>query len=101
MADKLNAEDLAKGANLTVNAGPITKQARELLAAVFHKNDLYFDRWRRVELFDLPDWLKAPEVEARRSAELARLDKVIAEEETKIDDLRRPKSHHFELKPAE
>jgi len=100
-ADKISAEDLAKGCNLSVKAGPITKQAREVLAAVFHKNNLYFDRWRTVQLYTFPDWAKGATAEGIRSTELARLDQAIAEEEAKIESLRQPKVHHFELKPAD
>lgn len=99
-ADKTSAEDLAKGHNLATNAGPITRQARELLATVFHKNNLYFNRWRTVQLFTFPEWAQGQEVETRRTAELARLDQAIADDEAKIEGLRKPKSHHFEIKPA-
>jgi len=100
-AAEVSAEELAKGCNLADRAGPITKQAREVLAAVFQKNNRYFDRWRSVQLFNFPQWLQSPEVEAKRSAELARLDKEIAEAESHIDALRKPKLHHFELKPSD
>ena len=98
---EVSADELAKGCNLANRAGPITKQTREVLAAVFKKNNLFFDRWRNVQLFNFPQWLQSPEVEAKRSAELDRLDKEIAEAETHIDALRKPTSHHYELKPSE
>lgn len=100
-AAQVSADDLAKGCNLANRAGPITKQAREVLAAVFQKNNVFYDRWRNVQLFAFPQWVQSPEVEAKRSAELARLDKEITEAEANIDTLRKPKPHHFELKPAE
>jgi hypothetical protein len=99
-AVEVSPDELAKGCNLANRAGPITKQAREVLAAVFQKNNLYFDRWRSVQLFNFPQWLQSLDVEAKRSAELARLDKEIAEAESHIDALRKPKTHHFELKPS-
>jgi len=95
---KATADQLGKGWNLSNEAGPITKQSLELLKLVFQKNNLYFDRWRRVQLFSLPDWAQSPEVENRRAAELARLDQKVADAEAQIETLRKPQSHHFELK---
>jgi lysophospholipase L1-like esterase len=100
-ATEVSADELAKGCNLANRAGPITKQAREVLAAVFQKNNLFFDRWRSVQLFSFPKWAQSPEVEAKRSAELARLDQEITDAEVRINALRAPKTRHFELKPSE
>jgi hypothetical protein len=95
---KASSEDLAKGWNLATTAGPITKQAQEVLALVFQKNNLFFQRWRSVQLYDFPVWAQSPETESRRVAELARLDAQIAQTEAQIDAVRKPKSHHFELR---
>jgi lysophospholipase L1-like esterase len=95
---KTNAADLAKGVNLSNSGGPVTKQAREVLSLVFHKNDRYFDRWRNVQLYSFPGWAKGPEIEARREAEEKRIDGEIAADEAKIDAARVPKKHHFEVK---
>ncbi|HTL59211.1 MAG TPA: SGNH/GDSL hydrolase family protein [Candidatus Limnocylindrales bacterium] len=100
-AARVTSEELAKACNLANRAGPITKQARDVLAQVFQKNNLFFDRWRSVQLFAFPQWAQSAEVEAKRSTELSRLDQGIAEAEGRIDALRKPKSHHFEIKPAE
>lgn len=97
---KLSAEDLAKGWNLAVAAGPITQQARQVLTLVFQKNDLFFNRWRNVQLYQLPDWAQGPEIETKRAAQVARLDEQIAGLEARIDEARKPKTHHFTLKPA-
>jgi hypothetical protein len=97
---KLSSEELAKGWNLTTTAGPITEQARQLLNLVIKKNDLFFNRWRNVQLYALPAWAQCPESEAGRSAEMARLDRQIAEQEARIDEVRRPKPHQFTVKPA-
>jgi hypothetical protein len=93
-----SSEDLAKGWNIANTAGPITKQAREVLALVFQKNNLFFQRWRNIQLFEFPGWAQSPEVESKRTAELARLDSQIADFEAQIDAARKPKSHHFELR---
>lgn len=97
---KVSAEELAKGWNLANAPGPITKQAREVLKLVFDKNNAFFRRWREVQLFSLPGWAHGPEVETKRAAELARIDAQVGELEVQIDKARKPKSHHFEIKPA-
>jgi lysophospholipase L1-like esterase len=94
---KATNEDLARGWNLATIAGPITKQAQEVLALVFQKNDLFYQRWRAVQLYEFPGWAQSPEAESKRAAELARLDGQIAEAEAQIDAARKPKSHHFNL----
>ena len=99
-AAKASADALAKGWNLTNSGGPITAQSREVLKQVFAKNNLYFDRWRNVQLYSFPAWAKGAEVEARRDAEVKRLDGEIAAAEAAIDVARKPKVHHFEVKPA-
>jgi lysophospholipase L1-like esterase len=99
-AGKVSAEELAKGWNLANAPGPITKQAREVLKLVFDKNNAFFRRWRDVQLFNPPGWLQGPEVETRRAAELAQIDAQVAELEAQIDKARKPKSHHFEIKPV-
>ena len=99
-AAKAGPDEFAKGLNLASQAGPITKQAQEVLDLVFKKNNQFFDRWRSVQLFEFPRWARSPEVEKQRSAELARLDQQIAETEAQIDSARKPKLRHFEIKAA-
>ena len=99
-SSKVSSEELAKGWNLANAPGPITKQSREVLRLVFEKNNVFFHRWREIQLFDFPKWAQGAEVETKRAAELARLDQQIGELETQIDQVRKPKSHHFELKLA-
>ncbi|MGH7972630.1 MAG: hypothetical protein ACREIC_28285, partial [Limisphaerales bacterium] len=95
-----SAADLAKGWNLATHAGPITKQAQSVLQLVFQKNDLYFERWRNVQLYRFPAWATTSETSQLREAELARLDHEIAGKEAAIDANRKPSLHHFELKPS-
>ncbi len=97
---KIRANELAEGWNLAATAGPISQQAQQVLSLVFKKNNLYFQRWRQVQLFDFPAWAQGPEVDAKRSEELARLDRDIAALERQIDQTRMPKSHHFEVVPV-
>lgn len=99
-AGKTTAEVLGRGWNLAVEAGPITKQAQEVLKLVFQKNNLFFNRWRDVQLYSFPAWAQTAEAESSRSAELAKLDQQIAASEAQIEKVRKPKSHHFELRPV-
>ena len=99
-AGNVSAVELAKGWNFAMAAGPIRKQAREVLQLVFDKNNVFFRRWREVQLYSAPAWAQGPEVEAKRGAELARLDQQIIENEARIDSARKPQSHRFEVKPA-
>lgn len=92
------AEQLAKGWNLSTNAAPITKQARELLAAVIRKNDVFFTRWRNVQLYQFPKWADTAENGKLRDAEIVKLDSQVAELESQINSLRQPAVHHFELR---
>ena len=98
-AGKASAGELAKGWNLANTAGPITAQARQVLSLVFQKNNVYFNQWRNVQLYSFPGWAQTPEVQNVRAAEIAKLDKQIAELEAQIDQARQPKSRRFELKP--
>lgn len=95
-----DAEGLAKGLNLSNSAGAITKQAREVLSLIFQKNNVFFKRWREVQLYSFPAWAQAEELEAKRAQELSRLDKDVAALESKIDEARKPKRHRFEIRPA-
>jgi hypothetical protein len=97
-AGKASADELAKGWNLANAPGPIRQQSRQVLKLVFEKNNAYFKRWREIQLFNAPGWLQGSEVEAKRQAELARLDKEVATLEAQIDKARQPRSHHFEVK---
>ena len=96
-AGKVSSETLAAGWNLSRDAGPITRQSRKVLDLVFQKNDVFFRRWRQVQLFDLPAWAQNPATDAGRKAELVALDQRIAELEGEINATRRPASHRFEV----
>lgn len=93
-------EELAAGVNLTLFAGPITAQSRKLIDAVAAKNGTFNERWMNVQIFEPPTWLKLPGFEAARVAEVARLDKIILEQEQAVNALRKTTPHTFTLKPA-
>ncbi len=69
---------------------PMQKQANDVMALVAQKNDLYFRRWRQVQLGNAPD----------KEAQLRDLDGQIAALEKQIDAARQPKPHRFELRIA-
>ncbi|HEX8236340.1 MAG TPA: PA14 domain-containing protein [Abditibacteriaceae bacterium] len=93
-------EELASGINLSQQAGPISAQAQRLFQKIIDKNNLYFARWRQVQIFQAPAWLQTAGVETARSAELARLDAQIAALESEINTLRKPVPHVWQLSPA-
>ena len=93
------AEQLAQGRNLATSAGAITDQVQSLLKMVVQKNNLFFNRWRNVQLYAFPNWAQVPTVLTVRSDELARLDRSIEQLEAQIDALRIPQVHHVELRP--
>jgi hypothetical protein len=99
-AGKVTSEALANGWNFSNAASPITKQTAELLDLIFKKNDLYFQKWRNVQLFTLPGWAQTADIESQRTAEMNRIEGQIAELETRINETRQPKTHHFEIKPV-
>lgn len=97
---KTTSEQLTQGWNLANQPSPITKQAQRVLDLVFRKNNLYFNRWRNVQLYVFPEWARSPETESLQAAELAKLDQQIADVEAEIESARKPVAHHFEIKPA-
>lgn len=88
-AGTVTKAELEKGWNMARVKTPMLDQAMTVLALVFKKNEIYFNRWRNVQLSQNPD-----------AAKLAELDQQIAECEAKINEARQPKPHHFELKPV-
>jgi lysophospholipase L1-like esterase len=99
-ATRVSGEKLAEGLNLSNLPGPITAQGKKILDLVFHKNDIFFHRWRDTQIYSLPSWADNPASAEGRKAELAKLDGQIGELESQIDDARKPVVHHFEIKPV-
>ncbi len=94
---QVTAEELQDGWDLTLSAGPISRQAAEVLALVFEKNSVFTRRWRYVQLYVFPSWARTEAAEKLQADELARLDNELARLEKRIDEARQPKSHRFEL----
>jgi hypothetical protein len=101
--------DLASGVNLGfLRQGPIYDQGQKLLKAVLDKNDTFFHRWRNVELGPPPAaGTSVPDIRKAEAAhlndvkpELARLDKIIADDEQAIHALCQPTAHVFKLVPV-
>ncbi len=99
-AARLSNDKLAEGVNLSNLPGPITNQGRKILDLVVHKNDVFFRRWRDVQLFNLPSWADNPASAQGRAAEVAKLDREILELERQIDEARKPVVHRFEIEQA-
>ena len=85
---KITSKEGKACTNLAKVATPASEQAYKILTLVFKKNDVYFNRWRNVQL------------KGGDAAKLAPLDKQIAEMEQQINALRKPVTHHFEIKPV-
>jgi lysophospholipase L1-like esterase len=100
----LTREELAQGANLSLRAGLITAQAQLVLEKTRQKNQVFFERWRTVQLFTLPAWLRDTQVEevlgVKIRSRLEVLDANIAEAEAGLAVLRRPAPHTFGLAPV-
>ncbi len=80
-------DELARGRNLTTLAGPITRQAQDVLALIFKKNLIVQNLWEA----KLRPW---------RKAERPGIQKQIDDMEVEITAACQPKAHRFELKPA-
>ena len=90
-AGKVSTEELGRGWNFANAPGPISEQAGRVLKGVFEKNNVYYKRWRAVQLFEFPKWARVSGTEEARAAELARLDKEIEKMEAEINEDRKPK----------
>jgi len=87
LAATVTKEELAKGWNLAAVAGPITKQAQEVLALIFKKNEVGGKLW-------------SVQLRPRQAAQRPGLEKEMADLEAQITAACQTKPHHFELKPA-
>ena len=86
LATTLTKQELAKGRNLAVTAGPITRQAQEVLALIFKKNVLGQTLWEA-------------QIHNRRR-QLAALPAQVADLEAQITATGQPKTRRFTIKPS-
>ena len=82
------SEELAKGWNLAITAGPITRQAQDVLALIFKKNLAGQSLWEA----QIRPW---------RKNELPALQQVVVDLETQITAACQTKPHHFVVKPVD
>ena len=95
---QFTAEQLAAGVNLgNLTTGPIHDQGQKVFDAINAKNVIVHDRFRKVLMFQPPEWLAAAAAELKPK-EMARLLNVIAEKQADIYKLAQPVPHHFSLK---
>ena len=85
-ATTLSKQELANGWNLAATAGPISKQAREVLALIFKKGPVVQTLWEA-------------EIHGRND-EIAGLQQQCTDLETQITAACQPKPHHFVIKPV-
>ena len=93
-------EQLAAGVNLSQPAIKVLPEIKQLLEAITRKNDLFFERWRNVQVAEVPAWIPAETVETGRAAKIKELDDLIAQAETTINVLRLPKPHQWVIAPV-
>lgn len=93
-------EQLAAGVNLSAQAGRVLPEVKALFDAIVLKNNLFFKRWREVQIVDVPDWISAEAVAEGRAKRLAELDAEIAKTETRINQLRIPPAHRWTIAPT-
>lgn len=88
-------KQLGEGVNLTQAALTGLPEVKELLDAITAKNELFFVRWRHVQVVELPDWIVAETVDSARQTRLKELDAKIVEAEATVNGLRKPKPHQW------
>jgi lysophospholipase L1-like esterase len=85
-----NATDLAKGVNLgVVTKGPVWEQANKVFTAMNDKNRVVHDRFRKVTMAQLPDWIGDIGTE-RRELERAKRMKQIEKLQAEVYALAKP-----------
>ena len=92
VVSRFSAAQLASGVNLGYFDSPLSAPGMEILRHVYTKNNLYYKRWRNVQLAN-----PAP---ADQQVQLTVLDQQIADEERQINALRRPAVFQFLVAPV-
>ncbi len=80
---------------VVIETGPQFEQAEALRQAIIKKNQLYFERWRPQNETYLFGFRKHEQ--GQNAKEIPMFDPLIAAQEAKIAELRRPVPHAFEL----
>ena len=97
---KYTKEQLAAGVNLTGPAFAALPEMKALFDAVVTKNQLFYSRWREVQIAEIPTWIDAKAVEEGRAKRLVELDADIVKAEARLSELRAPKPHQWTVKPV-
>lgn len=93
-------EQLAAGVNLTGPAFRALPEVQALFQAIAAKNQLFYSRWRDVQVAEIPSWISPAAVEEGRAKRLAELDAQLADAEVRLEGLRKPKPHRWTLTPV-
>jgi len=93
-------EQLADGVNLTAPAFAALPEVKALFDAVAAKNQLFYSRWREVQIAEIPSWIDAKAVEEGRAKRLVELDEQIVKAEARLNELRAPKPHQWTVTPV-
>lgn len=86
-------EELAAGLNLSRAPGPVQEQVGKLFQKIAQKNEIFYNKWRNVQLYSVPAWLQVADIEAARAKEIARLDVQLVDAEKELYTLRQPVVH--------
>jgi len=95
------AVELAAGVNLGLAAqGPVYDQGMKIFQAITQKNAKVANRFNTVHRFNPPTWLKIPDLDMQKKAELERLLKVIDTANNAIAAAAEPTPHAWAITPA-
>ena len=90
------AAELAKGVDLgNVTVGPVWEQGNAVLRAINAKNQLVHDRFRKVTMASVPEWI--PNGAQLKQAERAKRLAAIEAAQKGVYELARPKPRKFEV----
>ena len=92
-AAKGSGAEWAKGVALAEDPG--AKQAEELRQAIRLKNELFFHRWRPQNVTYLFGFRKHEQ--GQNAKEVAEFEPLVQEQDQLINELKKPRSHVYEL----
>ena len=95
-------DEFEQGIDMNFVAGPTRQKVSQLWDAIQAKNTLFFEQWREVQTAQLPEWLPdSNEVELARKRQVAILEGELQVSEKRINQLRKPEAHLYELVPID
>ncbi|MGL6075017.1 MAG: SGNH/GDSL hydrolase family protein [Fimbriiglobus sp.] len=94
---ELDAKELQAGTNLgNLTRGPIWEQANKVFQKINAKNDVVHDRFRKVTMYDVPNWI-GEDGAARKEAERAKRLQQIETLQAEVYKLAQPVARKFEI----